>query len=82
MRWLDAAAADRETPPPKTHNLLRLVELLRGHVDLPDDLDEAAASLTPHAVLARYPTRFAPLEEDGRLALVAARRFRVGMVGP
>jgi HEPN domain-containing protein len=75
-KLLKATLVRCEHAPPKTHNLLRLLDLVQPHLDMPDDSAEAATALTPHAVLSRSPTRFAPTEVDGREAMDHATQLR------
>lgn len=62
-------------PFPYTHDIARLVTLLKeAHMMWPDELDEAA-TLTPYAVEARYPGLGTEAsEEDHRRAVDIAAR--------
>ena len=49
-------------PPPKTHNIRILLDLLPQDVILPQNVQDAA-SLTDYAVMSRYPGDFESVDE-------------------
>lgn len=54
-KLLKAALCARGTPPPRTHVLTLLGDLLAEALPSVKNLDDALAILTPYAVAARYP---------------------------
>ncbi|GAA6744498.1 HEPN domain-containing protein [Thermus antranikianii] len=61
-------------PFPKTHDLARLLELIRPHLPVPVEL-EALARLNPFAVAGRYPGDLPEAtEEDWKEALLLAEQ--------
>ncbi|MEZ4599593.1 MAG: HEPN domain-containing protein, partial [Syntrophotaleaceae bacterium] len=64
----------KSIPPPRTHNLRILLDLIATVVDLPASVDEAAI-LTDYAVMTRYPGDFEPVSQDEHeVAIQLARR--------
>lgn len=62
------------TPPPRTHDLTRIFELLRQQLPVPAEV-EGAEELTLYAVVARYPADLGKVEEaEWREAVRLARR--------
>jgi len=50
-------------PPPKTHNIRTLLDLLPQEVIAPQEIEDAA-SLTDYAVTSRYPGDFESVDEE------------------
>jgi HEPN domain-containing protein len=50
-------------PPPKTHNIRILLDLLSQEIIVPQEIEDSA-SLTDYAVTSRYPGDFEPVDED------------------
>ena len=62
-------------PPPRTHDLVSLLHLVRPYMEVDDVLFEIA-DLGPHAVTPRYPSFLAPhRKEDAAQALHHSRRL-------
>jgi HEPN domain-containing protein len=59
---LKAVLIDKGVPPPKTHNIRTLLDLLPQGVIVPQDVEDAA-SLTDYAVMSRYPGDFESIDE-------------------
>ena len=53
----------KSVPPPKTHNIRTLLDLLPQEVIVPEEIEEAA-SLTDYAVTSRYPGDFESVDEE------------------
>lgn len=60
---LKAVLIDKGIPPPKTHNIRTLLELLPQDITIPQKIDDAA-SLSDYAVVSRYPGEFEPVDEE------------------
>ena len=50
-------------PPPKTHNIRTLLDLLPPEIIAPQQVEDAA-SLTDYAVMSRYPGDFESVDEE------------------
>ncbi len=59
---LKAVLIAKGVPPPKTHNIRTLLDLLPQDVIVPQDVEDAA-SLTDYAVMSRYPGVFESVDE-------------------
>jgi HEPN domain-containing protein len=57
---LKAVLVARDIPIPRTHSIGLLLDLLSGHVTIPDEVEETAA-LTDYAVMCRYPGDVEPV---------------------
>jgi len=72
---LKALLCFRGVIPPKTHDILRLIEILRPHIDL-SDFTDAAVFLTPLATDFRYPGDLEePSKEESELAFEYAKQI-------
>jgi len=72
---LKALLVARGIPPRKTHELDLLVAACRAQGwDLPADLDDAADTLSPYALVSRHPGWGEVDDEHAEQALVLARR--------
>lgn len=60
---LKAALIAKGVPPPKTHNIRTLLDLLPRDIIPPREVEDAA-SLTDYAVITRYPGDFESVDED------------------
>jgi len=60
---LKAVLIAKGVPPPKTHNIRTLLDLLPQDVIPPQEV-ESAASLTDYAVTSRYPGDFESVDEQ------------------
>jgi len=59
---LKAVLITKGVPPPKTHNIRTLLDLLPQEVNVPEEIEDAA-SLTDYAVTSRYPGVFESVDE-------------------
>ncbi len=60
---LKAVLIAKAVPPPKTHNIRTLLDLLPQEVIAPQEIEDAA-SLTDYAVTSRYPGDFESVDEE------------------
>ena len=60
---LKAVLIAKGVPPPKTHNIRTLLDLLPQEVIAPQEIEDAA-SLTDYAVISRYPGDFESVDEE------------------
>ena len=60
---LKAVLIAKGVPPPKTHNIRTLLDLLSQEVIAPQEIEDAA-SLTDYAVTSRYPGDFESVDEE------------------
>ena len=60
---LKAVLIAKGVPPPKTHNIRTLLDLLPQEVIAPQEIEDAA-SLTDYAVTSRYPGDFEFVDEE------------------
>ncbi len=60
---LKAILIAQSVPPPKTHNIRTLLDLLPQEVIVPEEIEDAA-SLTDYAVTSRYPGDFESVDEE------------------
>jgi len=60
---LKAIPIAKSVPPPKTHNIRTLLDLLPQEVAVPEEIEDAA-SLTDYAVTNRYPGDFESVDEE------------------
>ena len=60
---LKAVLISKGIPPPKTHNLRTLLDLLPQEVISSHEIEDAA-SLSDYAVTSRYPGDFEPVDEE------------------
>ena len=60
---LKAVLIAKGVPPPKTHNIRTLLDLLLQDVIAPQEIEDAA-SLSEYAVTSRYPGDFEPVNEE------------------
>ena len=60
---LKAILIAKDVPPPKTHNIRTLLDLLPQEVIAPQEIEDAA-SLTDYAVTSRYPGDFESVDEE------------------
>jgi HEPN domain-containing protein len=69
-KMLKALLAAKGTPPPRTHDLLLLMQVILDHTQSIETLREALIILNPYAVAARYPdeTGAVPTLDDAREA--------------
>jgi HEPN domain-containing protein len=73
---LKAISVANEQPVPRTHDLVRLIELLAEYLPKEEELGEHAAVLTPFGVSPRYPTFLAgETETQARDALRRAQEI-------
>lgn len=70
---LKALLLGLDQDPPRLHDIEALIDLVRGNVDLPDDLVEATA-LTAYAVVNRYPPFARVLTRDDWIGAVQTAR--------
>lgn len=68
-KTLKAVLIANKIPSTKTHNIGTLIRMLPAHVELPEELKEAA-ELTTYAVMARYPGDLEPVTEDEYLEAI------------
>lgn len=68
-KTLKAVLIANKIPSTKTHNIGTLIGMLPAHVELPEELKEAA-ELTTYAVMARYPGDLEPVTEDEYLEAI------------
>jgi HEPN domain-containing protein len=66
---LKAVLIANKIPSTKTHNIGTLIGMLPAHVELSEELKEAA-ELTTYAVMARYPGDLEPVTEDEYLEAI------------
>ena len=67
-----------EEEPEKTHDLSRLLNVLRKFVDIPNDFRETALQLTQFAAKARYPQLILELDEDiTKRAIAQAEQVKI-----
>jgi HEPN domain-containing protein len=59
---LKAILIAKSVPPPKTHNIRTLLDLLPQELIVPEEIEDAA-SLTDYAVTSRYPGDFESVDE-------------------
>lgn len=59
---LKAVLVAKDVPPPKTHNIRTLLDLLPRDIIVPQRVEDAA-SLTDYAVMSRYPGDFESIDE-------------------
>ena len=60
---MKAVLIAKGVPPPKTHNIRTLLDLLPQEVIAPQEIEDAA-SLTDYAVTSRYPGDFESVDEE------------------
>ena len=60
---LKAVLIAKGVPPPKTHNIRTLLDLLPQELVAPQEIEDAA-SLTDYAVTSRYPGDFESVDEE------------------
>lgn len=60
---LKAVLVSRRIPIPHTHSIRMLLDSIPPEIEMPADLEEAAA-LTAYAVAARYPGDLEPVDEE------------------
>ncbi|MDT8300017.1 MAG: HEPN domain-containing protein [Sedimentisphaerales bacterium] len=60
---LKAVLIAKDVPPPKTHNIRTLLDLLPEEIIVPEEIEDAA-SLSDYAVTSRYPGDFEPVNEE------------------
>ena len=60
---LKAVLIAKGVPPPKTHNIRTLLDLLPQELVAPQEIEDAA-SLTDYAVTSRYPSDFESVDEE------------------
>ena len=60
---LKAVLIAKGVPPPKTHNIRALLDLLPQEVIAPQEIEDAAR-LTDYAVISRYPGDFEYVDEE------------------
>ena len=60
---LKAILITKSVPPPKTHNIRTLLDLLPQEVTVPEEIEDAT-SLTDYAVTNRYPGDFESVDEE------------------
>ena len=60
---LKAILIAKSVPPPKTHNIRTLLDLLPQEVTVPEEIEDAA-SLTDYAVTNCYPGDFESVDEE------------------
>ena len=60
---LKAVLIAKGVPPPKTHNIRTLLDLLPQDLVAPQEIEDAA-SLTDYAVTSRYPGDFESVDEE------------------
>jgi HEPN domain-containing protein len=60
---LKAILIAKSVPPPNTHNIRTLLDLLPQEVIVPEEIEDAA-SLTDYAVTSRYPGDFESVDEE------------------
>ncbi|MGD8787394.1 MAG: HEPN domain-containing protein [Phycisphaerales bacterium] len=60
---LKAVLIAKGVPPPKTHNIRTLLDLLPQKAAAPREIEDAA-SLTDYAVTSRYPGDFESIDEE------------------
>jgi len=60
---LKAVLIAKGVPPPKTHNIRTLLDLLPQEVIAPQEIEDAV-SLTDYAVTSRYPGDFESVDEE------------------
>lgn len=60
---LKAVLIAKGIPPPKTHNIRILLDLLSQVIVVPREIEDSAG-LTDYAVTSRYPGDFEPVDED------------------
>lgn len=60
---LKAVLIAKGVPPPRTHNIRTLLDILPPDVILPPQIEDAA-SLTDYAVISRYPGDFESIDEQ------------------
>ena len=60
---LKAVLLSRAVAIPKTHSIGMLLDILRDHLPIPHEIDDAAV-LTDYAVWGRYPGDVEPVEEE------------------
>ena len=60
---LKAILIAKSVPPPKTHNIRTLLDLLPQEVTVSEEIEDAA-SLTDYAVTNRYPGDFESVDEE------------------
>ncbi len=58
---LKAVLIAKDVPPPKTHNIRTLLDLLPQEIVVPQEIEDAA-SLSDYAVTSRYPGDFEPVD--------------------
>lgn len=73
---LKALLVAAELIPPRTHNLLVLLDLLRKSGLVLADLELPCAELTPWATVSRYPGHGDLTAEDARVAMAHAAAIR------
>jgi len=74
-KLLKACLASQGRPPPRTHDLLLLLELILPMCPDAESLRDDLAVLTPYAVEVRYPDEgFMPSSEDAKEARASAER--------
>lgn len=60
---LKAVLIAKGIPPPKTHNIRTLLDLLPPEIIAPQQVEDAA-TLTDYAVMSRYPGDFESVDEE------------------
>ena len=60
----------------KTHDLSRLLNILRKKIDVPDSIAEKAESLTMYGIRARYPLEISVDEAQTRRAISQAEQVK------
>jgi len=60
---LKAVLIAKSIPPPKTHNIRTLLDILSQEIVAPREIEDAAG-LTDYAVTSRYPGDFEPVVEQ------------------
>ncbi len=58
---LKAVLIAKDVPPPKTHNIRTLLDLLPQEIIVPQEIEDTA-SLSDYAVTSRYPGDFEPVD--------------------
>jgi HEPN domain-containing protein len=75
-KMLKAALVARNVPPPRTHELMELLDRLGDELRMSQDLREACADLDALWASSRYPHNPFPTDAEVRRAVEAARRLR------
>ena len=76
-KYLKAVIISLGEEPEKTHDLLKIIAVLRQHIDFPAELEGFAEILTLYGVRTRYPLAIELDEGTTKLAIAQAEQVKL-----